>query len=128
MLAHMRRSRLGCFFSDAGLRPAPSRQIGVRHDRGRPTEPQDVAEVACLVDRLGSADIRWNGTFYGLMPTIVGDAARQLLASGAIAIPPLVDALEDESRFVAAHVVAHDAVRRRVSHRALEWSRGRTIG
>jgi hypothetical protein len=72
---------------------------------GRPTEPQDVAEVARLVDRLGSADIRWNGTFYGLMPTIVGDAARQLLASGAIAIPRLVDALEDESRFVAAHVL-----------------------
>ena len=69
----------------------------------RPTEPRDAAEVARLVDQLSGADIRWNGTFYGLMPTIVSDAARQLLASGAI--PQLIGALEDESRFVAAHVL-----------------------
>jgi hypothetical protein len=70
-----------------------------------PTEPRDMPDVARLVGQLSNADIRWNGTLYGLVPTIVSDAARQLLASGAVAIPQLVGALEDESRFVAAHVL-----------------------
>jgi hypothetical protein len=69
------------------------------------TEPHILPDVAGLVDQLGNADIRWNGTFYGLMPTIVGDGAKQLLASGSVAIPGLVSALEDESKFVAAHVL-----------------------
>lgn len=71
----------------------------------RPTESSDLSDVARFVDQLSNADIRWNGTFYGLIPIIVGDAARQLLASGTAAIPQLVDALEDESKFVAAHVL-----------------------
>jgi hypothetical protein len=58
-----------------------------------------------LIERLNNADIRWDGTFIGLVPTIVSDPARQLVASGEIAIPHLVRALEDESKFVAAHVL-----------------------
>lgn len=71
----------------------------------RPTGPPGPSEAARLIDRLDNGDIHWNGTFYGLVPTIVGDAARRLLASGTAAIPLLVGALEDESRFVAAHVL-----------------------
>jgi hypothetical protein len=71
----------------------------------RETEPENPADVVRLVDQLGNADIHWNGTFYGLMPSVVGDAARQLLNSDAVAIARLVDALEDESKFVAAHVL-----------------------
>lgn len=70
-----------------------------------PTEPRDLPDVDRLVDQISNADIRWNGTFYGLVPTIVSDAARQLLASGAVAIPQLICALEDDSRFVAVHVL-----------------------
>ena len=64
----------------------------------RSTEPENPADVVRLVDQLGNADIHWNGTFYGLMPTIVGDAARQLLKSDAVAIARLIDALDDGQR------------------------------
>jgi hypothetical protein len=70
-----------------------------------PTEPRDLLDVVRLVDQLSNADVRWNGTLYGLVPTIVGDSARQLLARGDDAIPRIIDALEDESKFVAAHVL-----------------------
>jgi hypothetical protein len=61
--------------------------------------------ITGLIERLNNADIGWDGTFIGLVPTIVSDPARQLLTSGEIAIPHLVRALEDESKFVAAHVL-----------------------
>ena len=61
--------------------------------------------IGPLVDRLGNDDVRWDGTLDGLQPTLAGDAARQLVDAGAAAIPPLIGALDDESRFVAAHVL-----------------------
>jgi hypothetical protein len=58
-----------------------------------------------MIDHINNADIRWDGTLIGLVPTVVGDSARQLLASGDVAVPQLVMALEDESKFVTAHVL-----------------------
>ncbi|MGH3901555.1 MAG: hypothetical protein ACRDTA_25535 [Pseudonocardiaceae bacterium] len=69
------------------------------------TESPGSTTVAGLVDHLSNADIRWDGTFVGPLPTIVSDEARQLLAIGDDAIPRLISALEDESRFVAIHVL-----------------------
>jgi len=70
------------------------------------TEPPDPANIATLVAQLSNADIRWDGTFVGLVPKIVTGSARQLLAIGNDdAIPQLIRALEDESKFVAAHVL-----------------------
>src|SRR5262245_16455033 len=71
----------------------------------RPTEPPDLSDATRLVDQLSNADIHWDGTFYGPMPTIVSDAARRLLAIGDDAVPLLISALENESQFVAAHVL-----------------------
>jgi hypothetical protein len=71
----------------------------------RPTEPSDPATIARLVDQLSNADIRWDGTYAGLVPTILSDAGRQLLEIGDDAIPQLLSALEDENKFVAAHVL-----------------------
>jgi len=65
----------------------------------------DPAVISRLVDQLSNNDIRWDGTFVGFVPTIVSDGARQLLTIGGAAVPQLVSALEDESRFVAAHVL-----------------------
>jgi hypothetical protein len=70
-----------------------------------PSEPLASADVARMIDHLNNADIRWDGTPIGLVPTVVGDSARQLLASGSAAVPHLVSALEDESKFVTAHVL-----------------------
>ena len=58
-----------------------------------------------LVDRLKNSDIRWDGTLIGLFPRITGEEAHELLALGEEAVPPLIDALDDESKFVAAHVL-----------------------
>jgi hypothetical protein len=58
-----------------------------------------------MVDHLDNTDVHWDGTLVGITPTIVGEAARQLLALGDVVIPELVAALHDESRFVVAHVL-----------------------
>jgi len=58
-----------------------------------------------MIDHLNNADIRWDGTLVGLVPMIVSNAAYQVLASGDVVIPALMSALEDESKFVAAHVL-----------------------
>ena len=69
------------------------------------TEQPDPAATARFVGQLSNADIRWDGTLVGLVPTIVSDAGRQLLDIGNDAIPQLLSVLEDESKFVAAHVL-----------------------
>jgi len=69
------------------------------------SQPQDPATIAPMVEHLNNSDIHWDGTLVGLVPTIISDSARQLLAAGDVAIPQLVGALEDESKFVAAHVL-----------------------
>jgi hypothetical protein len=61
--------------------------------------------VARVIDHLSNADIRWDGTFVGLVPTIVSEMARQLLTTSGDAVPQLVSALDDESKFVTAHVL-----------------------
>jgi hypothetical protein len=69
------------------------------------TETPNSAAITHMIDDLNNADIRWDGTFVGLVPTIVSDSARQLLASGDVAVPQLIGALADESKCVAAHVL-----------------------
>lgn len=71
----------------------------------RSAQPGRSADVSRLVGRLDNADVRWNGTFYGPMPTVASNAGRRLLDAGAEAIPHLIGALGDASRFVAAHVL-----------------------
>lgn len=71
----------------------------------RPIRLPDSAAVTRIIVNLSNTDIRWDGTFVGLAPTVVSDSARQLLASGEVIIPYLVKALEDDSKFVVAHVV-----------------------
>jgi hypothetical protein len=67
--------------------------------------PPSSAAAARMIDHLNNADIRWDGTLVGTAPTIVSESARQLLSSGDVIIPKLVSALEDESKFVVAHVL-----------------------
>ena len=69
------------------------------------SESGDQSAITRLVDQLSNDDIRWDGTFTGLVPTIVGDEAQQLLAIGDDALPQLISVLEDESKFVVAHVL-----------------------
>jgi hypothetical protein len=77
---------------------------------GAMAEPDDIqrpssADIARTIDQLDNSDIRWDGTLVGLVPTIVNDSVHQLLSSGDAPLSQLISALEDESKFVAAHVV-----------------------
>lgn len=71
----------------------------------RPSKPPDAAAIERIIDNLSNTDIHWDGTLVGLTPTVVSESARQLLAWGEVAIPHLINALADDSKFVAAHVV-----------------------
>jgi NADPH-dependent ferric siderophore reductase len=76
--------------------------------------------IGRLIDRLDNADIRWEGSYAGLLPTVEGAAARQLLAAGETAMPDLIAALDDESRFVVAHVLL--TMLSGVEHDMLPWN------
>jgi hypothetical protein len=76
--------------------------------------------VAAMIDRLDNADIRWDGTYAGLAPTVVGESAQRLLASGSSAMPRLIDALADPSKFVAAHVLL--TLLSGVEHQTQPWN------
>ncbi len=84
------------------------------------SEPRLPSAISDLVDRLGNGDVGWTGTFDGFLPTIVGDAARQLLAIGDVAVPYLIGALDDESKFVAAHVLLTTLAG--VEHHTAPWN------
>jgi len=71
----------------------------------RSTAAPDAIAIEQLTTLINNNDVRWDGTSFGLMPTVVSTAGQQLLASGAPAISHLIDSLDDESRFVVAHVL-----------------------
>ena len=80
----------------------------------------DSGAIQRMVDSISNTDIRWDGTFIGLTPTVVSDSARQVLAWGSRAAPQLVRALEDESRFVVAHVLL--TLMSGAEHHAVPWN------
>jgi hypothetical protein len=89
------------------------------------TEPNSTGypsstDIARMIEQLNNAHIRWDGTLIGLVPTIVSDSARQVLASGDVVIPQLVTALDDKSKFVAAHVLL--TLLSGVEYRASPWN------
>jgi len=58
-----------------------------------------------LVSRIQNRDVKWDGTYVGLQPTIYG-ASRELLArSPDKVVPLLTQALYDRRRYIAAHVL-----------------------
>lgn len=54
--------------------------------------------------RLRNGDVQWDGTLVGVLPRVAGDAALELL-DVAPDWERMVDALQDEQRFVAVHVL-----------------------
>ncbi len=58
-----------------------------------------------LIDQLSNTDVHWDGTRFGLTPTLTGAAANRPLNMGDEAVPELLEALSDPDKFVAAHVI-----------------------
>lgn len=59
---------------------------------------------AALVGALSPADVAWDASAIGLSP-VLSDRARAVLDAGDAAVPALLDALGDSSRFAVAHVL-----------------------
>jgi hypothetical protein len=75
-----------------------------------------------LVAQIRNDHIRWDGNFFGLQVSSVGDAEQRVLDCGAACRPFLVAALADESRFVAAHVLLTKMQKGSVPISAAEWN------
>src|SRR5580765_1977320 len=57
------------------------------------------------VSKIRNSDIRWDGTYLGLQPRIIGASAKVLREPASTVQVSLIAALGDENRFVAAHVL-----------------------
>jgi hypothetical protein len=62
-------------------------------------------EVSALIDKLSNANVQWDGTPIGLMPTLTGTEANQILEMGDTTVPDLLVALSDPDKYVVAHVI-----------------------
>lgn len=58
-----------------------------------------------LVSKINNADVQWDGNLFGLKPTLTGPTQKLAIRHDNKTIPVLMDALKDENRFVAAHVL-----------------------
>lgn len=65
----------------------------------------DGDDPLALVRELRNSDVRWDGTPFGLMPAVEGDAAKRLMSLGEPAAPVLREALDGPDKFAAAHVL-----------------------
>jgi hypothetical protein len=64
-----------------------------------------VAAPVILVSQLSDEDIDWDGNIAGLQAKPSGWPARFILLRGGACVPQLIQALDDDSRFAAAHVL-----------------------
>lgn len=62
-------------------------------------------ELKQLVDELANTYIKWDGQYIGIVATPNNSGAKRLMEIGEPAIPDLIAALQDESKFAAAHVI-----------------------
>lgn len=61
--------------------------------------------LAESIENISNDDIRWEGTFVGLAPTVLNEKAKGLLETGEKGISALLKALSDPEKFIAAHVL-----------------------
>jgi hypothetical protein len=69
------------------------------------TEDGGTSNMKKDIKDLSNADIKWEGTYAGLTPILIGERAKQLSEMGDQVTPELLAALTNEDVFVAAHVI-----------------------
>ncbi len=74
-----------------------------------------------LVNKITNEDVAWDGTFIGLMPKL-GGATLRLRDSKKDINPLLVEALLDQDKFVAAHVLLTYRTALTISASGSEWN------
>jgi len=68
-------------------------------------ENQISEETILLLNDIKNSDVIWSGTYLGILPTKLTGASLLLLRTQEDINPLLFDALIDEDKFVAAHVL-----------------------
>ena len=63
------------------------------------------SDCGTLVAKIHNDHIRWDGNYFGLHVSSMGETEQRVLRSGSACRSFLIAALADESRFVAAHVL-----------------------
>lgn len=58
-----------------------------------------------FICNINNDHIKWSGTPYGIVLISMGDTETELLKFGANAIPCLLEAMKDETKWVTAHVL-----------------------
>jgi hypothetical protein len=74
------------------------------------------------VSHIHNDNIDWDGNFIGLWPTPGVDES-QVLAAGPACRPFLIAALDDDDRYVAAHVILTQMSRREYSISGAAWNK-----
>lgn len=64
--------------------------------------PHDLVQ---RIRELHNDNVKWDGTYVGLLPSLAGVQLSSFMAAGDAAIPLLIEALHDPNQFVAAHVL-----------------------
>ena len=81
-------------------------------------------QASQAVGKIRNSDIAWDGNYFGLLPRIEGQASKSVMALGESAVSALIRALDDPSRFAAAHVLLTEIKMRGVSRplSARDWN------
>lgn len=74
-----------------------------KHNLPRHSDAEDRAKAAAR--RVRNSDVAWHGGVLGLTPQLQGEASTLASSLGEPLVAPLLDALADPERFVAAHVL-----------------------
>src|SRR5689334_16864199 len=78
---------------------------GCVRERGLTSETSSDAVLIELAGSIQNQDVKWDGTYVGLEPTLLGASNRLFVKTNGQIVPLLIEALSDKRRYVAAHVL-----------------------
>ena len=79
-------------------------------------------EVVQLVSLIKNSDVRWDGDYLGLKPSLVGHSTKLLQICPKQATPALLEALKDSQRFIVAHVLLAEINNIQIERDAESWN------
>jgi hypothetical protein len=74
-----------------------------------------------MVAQIRNEHVTWDGNYFGLHVRALGESEQRVLAGGSPCRPFLIEALNDDSRYVAAHVLLTQ-MERSYPLSAAEWN------
>jgi len=79
------------------------------------------SDYRAMVAQIRNDRVRWEGTHVGVQVRAIGEQEQRVLTAGLACRPYLIEALGDESRYVAAHVILSQMTRT-YTFSAAEWN------